>query len=89
MKTDQTIAQPLMKSQPHDEQTTPVMHRSDARQSAEHYPKRSGGSTTGNVTQEEQWAYRMGWFGIGLGLLNLWHRVDWRGESARLRDTRG
>lgn len=71
MKTDQTIAQPPMKSQPHDEQTTPVMHRSDARQSAQHYPKRSGGSTTGNVTQEEQWAYRMGWFGIGLGLTEL------------------
>jgi hypothetical protein len=35
------------------------------------YPQRNGASTNGPLTQEQQLAGVMGWFGIGLGLAEL------------------
>jgi uncharacterized membrane protein len=71
MKTDQMIHPQPVKSEPHDEQPTVVEHQSKTGQSVKHHPRRTDLSGNGTLTQEERWAYALGWCGIGLGLTEL------------------
>ena len=41
------------------------------REPGQSYPERHGSPGNGSLTQEERWAYGLGWFGIGLGLMEL------------------
>ena len=66
MKTDQIAEQPSLQSKGDREKATAVEHQSE-----QHYQRHTDVSKNGKLTQEEQWAYGLGWFGIGLGLVEL------------------
>lgn len=71
MKTDQVGSQLASQSTRDRDKGTAVQHQSEAGKTSQHSPRRTGGSRKGRLTQEEQWAYGLGWFGIGLGLMEL------------------
>ncbi|CUS39645.1 Cyclase/dehydrase [Candidatus Nitrospira nitrificans] len=71
MKSGHMKHQQPLKSERGSEQATAVEHDSGDGRTSRHVPRRSDVSGARNFTQEEQWAYGLGWFGIGLGLAEM------------------
>lgn len=63
MKTDPMVHQELAQSE--------RVERNGAKHPVQHYPKHIGVPRNGQLTHEQRWAYGLGWFGIGLGLVEL------------------
>ena len=72
MKTDKPIhrRQPRQ-SKDNEEHSMALEPRSEAGSQKRHFPEHIDGFSNGTFTQEEQWAYGLGWFGLGLGLTEL------------------
>ena len=71
MKTDEMVHRHPLQSENISKTSMTIERQSEARQSAQHYPRQTDLSGNGTLTQEERWAYGLGWFGIGLGLMEM------------------
>ncbi len=71
MKTDEMVHRQPLQSEDISEASMTIERQSEARRSAQHYPRQTDLSGNRKLTQEERWAYGLGWFGIGLSLTEL------------------